>query len=335
MTTLQGAALALVVALALSPGVLALLRRKRLLDLPNARSSHVEPTPRGGGVALLSGALAGIALAAHGHARDGLLVAGAGMGLIGVAEDVWGIAPLPRLGLQAGLGAACLPLLAAGLRGPVAWHVAFATGVVVWIVAYANGFNFMDGIDGISVAQAVAGGLAYWWLGWRHGVPGLAAGGLAVAASALGFAPFNLPRARMFLGDVGSYGVGGLLAALVVIGLRAGLAPIAVLAPVALYLADTGSTLARRVSRGEVWHQPHRDHAYQQLVRRGWSHPQVSLLVAMAIGACGLLGVAGARASVAVQLGVAMGVGLVVIAYLALPAAVDRRAGRTTMAGPG
>ena len=118
-----------------------------------------------------------------------------------------------------------------GLHGSVVWQGAVVAGTVLWLVAYTNGFNFMDGIDGISVAQATVAGIVWYVLGRSEHVSSLAVGGAIVAGAVIGFAPFNLLRARMFLGDVGSYFLGAWLAALAVLGLRAGIAPEAVLAP--------------------------------------------------------------------------------------------------------
>ena len=108
----------------------------------------------------------------------------------------------------------------------------------------------------------------------------LTLGGLTVAAAALAFAPFNFPRARMFLGDVGSYFLGGWLGALAVYGVAAGIPPEAVLAPLALYVTDAAATLLMRIVRHEPWLSPHKAHVFQRLVQLGWSHVRTTLLVA-------------------------------------------------------
>ena len=93
-----------------------------------------------------------------------------------------------------------------------------------------------------------------------------------------------------FLGDSGSYFLGGWLAVLVVVGLRADLPAEAVVAPLVIYLADTGTTLIRRIRQGERWWEPHRSHAYQRLVIAGWSHRRTTVLVTVAGLACAALG---------------------------------------------
>jgi UDP-N-acetylmuramyl pentapeptide phosphotransferase/UDP-N-acetylglucosamine-1-phosphate transferase len=161
--------------------------------------------------------------------------------------------------------------------------------------------NFMDGINGISAAQAVVGGLAYALVGHTVGDRALLGVGLVTAAAMAAFAPFNVPRARVFLGDTGSYGLGAALAGLAVLALFRGLPPEAALGPLLPYLADTGSTIVRRMAAGEAWYQPHRSHVYQRLTGAGYSHVQVSvavgLLVALTsgLGAVSLVGHGGGR----------------------------------------
>ncbi len=314
-------ATALAVALALAPLVLVLLRRANLLDHPSERSSHAAPVLRGGGLAPALGALVALALtpAVPGTQRWAVAVTAAAFGLVGLVEDVVGVVALRRLAVQFAAAVLSVPFLLDGLSGPVLWRAAFTAGVVFWLVAFANAYNFMDGIDGISVAQAAGAGLTWMLVGVAQDVPMLAAGGAIAAGATLGFAPFNLPRARMFLGDVGSYFLGAWLAALAVLGVRAGLPPEAILAPLALYVADTGSTLARRVLRGETWHEPHRDHAYQRLCRSGWTHVQASALVAAGIALSGALGAVSLGDSVPARLAADVALAGVIGAYLLAP----------------
>ena len=321
--------------IALCPPVLAFLRRWRILDVPGDRSSHLRPTPRGGGVAPALGASAAL-LATSGlpaDARTGLIATAFSFGLIGLVEDAVGVPALRRLVLQVAAGALAALFLLAGWSGNQTARVAMGIAVMLWLVSYVNAFNFMDGIDGISVAQAVVAGTTWYLVGRAQGVPALEFGGLIVAAAAVGFAPFNFPKARMFLGDVGSYYLGALLAALAVLGLRAGIPPEAVVAPLAVYLADTGTTLVRRIRRGEVWHAPHRDHTYQRLVRRGWSHPRTTLSVATVMAGTSALGALSLTDSVALRIaGDLVLAGLLAI-YLRAPAWLDRNR-RATLLDP-
>jgi UDP-N-acetylmuramyl pentapeptide phosphotransferase/UDP-N-acetylglucosamine-1-phosphate transferase len=159
------------------------------------------------------------------------------------------------------------------------------------------------------------------------------AGGI-VAVGTLAFAPFNFPKARLFLGDVGSYFLGGWLGVLAILCLRAGAPLEAALAPFAIYLADAGTTLVKRIRQRRPLHQSHREHAYQRLVIAGWSHAQVTVAAFAAIALCSVLGLASLRDNIPVR-AVADGAALAVTAgYLALPAVVERsRHGR--LAGRG
>lgn len=316
-----GALLAGALTLALAPVVLAGLRRWHVLDMPTSRSSHDEPTPRGGGLAPAAGALVALAVTdvITGDARVALAVAGAGFGLAGAVEDIWGVPPAPRLVVQFAVAVATLPWLLAGMWGAEAWRLVFGTGVVVWLIAYVNAFNFMDGVNGVSAVQAVVAGVAWWVVGEWQDVHALAAGGLLVAVVALAFAPFNFPRAHMFLGDVGSYFFGGWLGVLAVVALREGLTVEAAFAPLSIYLADTGLTLARRVARHEALHLPHREHVYQRFVAFGWTHARITALVGMAIAACSGLGAASLAGPLWFRVLADAALAGVLIVYLASP----------------
>jgi UDP-N-acetylmuramyl pentapeptide phosphotransferase/UDP-N-acetylglucosamine-1-phosphate transferase len=281
---------AFVVTLALSPLVLVLLRRLQLLDTPNPRSLHEKVTPRGGGLSVAAGALTGMALTPGGGGKGAVIIGAAAFGALGMADDVFQIPALPRLMVQALLGGTLFPLLLQDVDGPASRRVVLGIVAALWVVSYVNAFNFMDGINGISAVQAILAG-GYWYaVGIAQSSPTFAAGALMIAAASAAFVPFNFPRARMFLGDVGSYFIGAWMAVVAVIGLRTGLAMEAVVAPVALYLTDTLSTIVRRVLRGERWYEAHRDHVYQHLVAIGWSHTRTTLFVGGLIAVCCGLG---------------------------------------------
>jgi UDP-GlcNAc:undecaprenyl-phosphate GlcNAc-1-phosphate transferase len=320
-TVLEPGFVALAVTLAVAPLALALLRRGNVLDHPCERSSHGAPVPRGGGLAPGMGALVGLAFTSSldGGYQAGIGVASVAFGLVGLLEDVVGIPALRRLAIQFVAAAVAAPFLLEDLSGPVLWRAVFAVAVVFWLVAVTNAYNFMDGIDGISVAQATGAGATWFFVGTHGDSAALAAGGAIVAGAALGFAPYNVPRARVFLGDVGSYFIGAWLAAVAVLGLRAAVPAEAVLAPLALYLADTGVTLGRRIARGERWYLPHREHVYQRLGNAGWSHVRASAFVAVCIGACGALGALSLGDSVPARVAADVAIVGVIAAYLLAP----------------
>jgi UDP-GlcNAc:undecaprenyl-phosphate GlcNAc-1-phosphate transferase len=218
-------------------------------------------------------------------------------------------------------------LAALPVVGLLDWPAWSGVLVLLWLVAFVNAFNFMDGINGISCACAFVTGAAWWVVGDAAGADLLAAGGLVAAAAALGFGPVNVPRARMFLGDAGSYFLGAWLALLAVVGLGEGAPPEAVVAPLVLYVADTATTLLRRVARGERWHEAHADHAYQRLVHAGWSHTTTTVFVAGLMALLATLGMLAFSESAAIRAAGDLGILAVVAGYLSLPGRIYAQRG--------
>jgi UDP-N-acetylmuramyl pentapeptide phosphotransferase/UDP-N-acetylglucosamine-1-phosphate transferase len=316
---------ALVVTAALVPAILPLLRRSGVLDVPGARSSHTTTVPRGAGVAVMLGIVAAAALPL-GSPTDRLVVAvvvGVAVlyALLGFADDLRGLAPVPRLVAQLALGVVLTwPATALFHRG---WEW-IPLGAIA-AASYVNVTNFMDGVNGITGWHGVVTGTAFACMGAYTEKGWVVAVGASLAGASLGFLPYNAVRAKVFLGDVGSYGIGATIAALSGGAFLAGLPTEACLGPLAIYLADTGSTLVRRVSRGEDWREPHRSHVFQRLTDLGFSHAAVALLVAgltvltTLLGAASLLDDPNAR-----LIGDALAV-VVLAGYLALPTVLGRR----------
>lgn len=269
-------------------------RRHGLIDLPGERRSHHVETPRGGGIGIVIaslGCLVAIALRETGNYGWWLVATGLALVAgIGWLDDHRPLPAWPRLGvhaISAVLLAAALYLAGAGVGICLASFV-LALGLV-------NAWNFMDGINGLAASQALLCGVALTLL------PGVAAPilGIAVAGACLGFLPFNLPRARLFLGDVGSSALGYMVAVLIATGLDA--SPgydwlLLLLAPLAM-LVDSGLTLLWRMHRGDRWWQPHTEHAYQRWSRnRGHSHVTLAyglwttLMIGVMLSAWGRLG---------------------------------------------
>ncbi len=250
------------------------------LARPNARSSHEAPTPQGGGVAVVLGgfmALAAIALfdpAARAPFAGLVPLAAAVMMLmvVGVADDIFSLAPLPRLALQAVAVIAAVATLPAELRALPVVPLAVERGVeIVAMLWFVNLVNFMDGIDWITVAETVpitVGLLILALLGAVPQTPALIAP--ALLGAMLGFAPFNRPVAKLFLGDGGSLPIGLVLGWLLLQLAGNGHLAAALLLPL-YYLADATITLLRRMARGERITQAHRSHFYQIATTRGFS----------------------------------------------------------------
>ena len=258
------------------PATIPLLRRLHAVDTPSMRSSHSVPTPRGGGLPIAVGLLATVAIT-RGGASAAFAAAVAFFAVLGFLDDLRGLPVSRRLALQATGSAVVAGLLVLPIH-PAVVGALLAVAAAVWIIGVVNAFNFMDGVNGISGVHALIAGVAYACYAEWAGHPFLVAASLAVAVSALLFLPWNAGRARVFLGDAGSYSLGAALAVLAADAVLRGVPMEAVLGPLALYLADTAWTLQRRIRAGERWLQAHRTHVYQQWCDAGWSHQEVTLL---------------------------------------------------------
>ena len=263
-------------------GVLRLLKRRGVLDLPNERSS-------GGGIAVVGVLLAAwlaFWLVGDGSAASAnfwiILAAGAALAVISWFDDVRGGLPaIVRLGAQAiavGAGLFALPGEGAVFQGVLPPALDMALSGLIWLW-FVNLFNFMDGIDGTAGSQTATAGLGLFVLAIiSSAATGLGPYGLALAAVALGFLPWNWQPARIFLGDVGSvplgYAMGWLLLALAAFGWWQ-----AALLLVLYYLADATFTLLRRLARGEAIWRAHHEHYYQYAVEAGRSHAHVVVAV--------------------------------------------------------
>lgn len=317
------AALAMCLALAAGPFAVLGLRWLAVIDAPNHRSSHAVPTPRGGGFVLVLVVSAVLLVGVVGDPPV-LLAVCAAMGCLGFAEDLYPMPAALRLVLQIAAALLLVPVL---LRD---WHAAPLTMIgasllaVLWLVGFVNAFNFMDGINGISAMQVVVAGAGWWILAHNSGEPALAAVAAVLVGAALGFLPFNFPHARMFLGDVGSYFLGAALAAFAVAAIRQGLDPLAVAAPLGVFVIDPLLTFLRRWRAGDQVLEAHRSHTYQLLCRSGWSHVQTTGLVVainvvlMAVALMTLGWSVASRGLVVVSAAAVLG------AYMMLPALLAR-----------
>ncbi len=307
--------------------------RRRLVDIPNERSLHEHPTPRGGGLGILAGVVAGLAVLSVGAGvspPDAWLgVAAAALAGVSLLDDLRTLPALSRLAVHV---LAAATLLAAGwlpdrLTLLPGWDLPVDPGVtgvvaVLYIVWMLNLYNFMDGMDGLAGTMAVVGFSGFAVLGAIAGAWSFAGLSLLVACAAAGFLVFNLPPARIFLGDVGSVPLGFLAAALTLQAQRDGVFPfwlgVLVFSP---FIVDASVTLCRRlVARERVW-TAHRSHYYQRLVRAGWGHGrtlrwETALMICCAVSAVSVSWLDDETLSVAV--GAAWLIGYTTLA-LALP----------------
>lgn len=317
---------AAVATLVLTPIVRQALLRFDMVDVPNSRSSHIATTARGGGIPVIVGTILGIVVSSAPVSRvTAALVGGAvALGVVGFVDDRRGLGPRVRLVAQVLVPAVAVASLFDG-SGRSGLGLAFlAVLAVVWSVGYVNAFNFMDGINGISAVQASVAGTTFAILGESHDVPLLTATGLAIAASAIGFAPYNVWRTSVFLGDVGSYFIGSWLASLLIVSVAQGVNPLVAMGPFLLYLADTSTTIVRRALKGEDLLAAHREHAYQRLVQRGWSHVEVSVLAGLVMIATAGMMLAADGQSPSLLTGLFTAAAFLVFAFALLPNALDR-----------
>lgn len=270
---------------------------RSLLDVPNARSSHSVPTPRGGGMAIVLTFLLGLPLLVWADTlawREMVALWGAGVlvALVGFFDDHGHIAARWRLLVHFAAAFWALawmgglpPLPVSGLMVAAGWLLqVLAVLYLVWLL---NLYNFMDGIDGLAGVEAVtvcAGGGLLCVLG----APGVAAWGapMLLLAAVAGFLFWNFPPARIFMGDAGSGFLGLMLGLL---SIQAGWVNPAFfwawLILLGVFVVDATLTLLRRLVRRQKPHEAHRSHAYQYASRKYGAHRPVTL----AVGAINLL----------------------------------------------
>jgi Fuc2NAc and GlcNAc transferase len=268
--------------------------RLAILDLPNERSSHTNPTPRGAGLVVALICLSyftGIFLW-RGTYIDVFYLAGAVLiCLVSWLDDIKHVSAFIRFPLH---------VLAAGIAiagfgyfdniflpgsGTIILGRAGTVFTILWIVWLTNAYNFMDGVDGIAGSQAVVAGVGFACILYSSGARTWAAYSLVIAGSATGFLIHNWSPAKVFLGDIGSAFLGYTFALLPLMArdsARPETNSLLLFATLLLwpFLFDSVFTLFRRAARGErVW-EAHRNHLYQELVKKGWKHSQVSGLYA-------------------------------------------------------
>lgn len=363
VTAIVAGALTLALSLLLPLVVKPLLVRLGIMDVPNERSSHEKPVLRGLGLAVLIAVAVGYGVTLWGFTQTlnpwwqpmlVVLVGGIAAGLLGLAEDLRGVSVLVRSLVLLAIGVA-VPLGLWALRstddgsalfgfipGASEWPfagtatttvplpgwalLALLPYAVLFLSSYINVANFMDGLNGISGFHGVIAGITFAAAGWFAGLPWLLAAGLVLAAGFAGFLPWNLTKPGAFLGDVGSYLLGGATAVTSFAALASGVPILATIGPMIIYFGDVGVTLVKRVRAGHKWDEPHKEHVYQRLNQLGLSHVQASGINALFTIAASVLGLVSLFvAPIWWILLLVLGLALVVL-YVRMPKLLARRA---------
>nr|WP_249786582.1 MULTISPECIES: glycosyltransferase family 4 protein [unclassified Bradyrhizobium] len=256
------------------------LLQRYALARPNARSSHRVPTPQGAGIAVIAATLIVASLwgvSANVAIPPALVAATIVIALVGFVDDIVSLPVLVRLVLQAACVGAVVFTAPDTARIVPALPLALERGLIVLAgVWFVNLVNFMDGLDLMTVAEVVPITAALLLLGMLGDLPWPAVLiATALCGAMLGFAPFNRPVAKVFLGDVGSLPIGLLLGWCLLELAWHGQAAAALLLP-AYYLADATTTLFRRIARREPFWSAHRSHFYQRATDNGFSVSRVS-----------------------------------------------------------
>ncbi|MCP9775834.1 undecaprenyl/decaprenyl-phosphate alpha-N-acetylglucosaminyl 1-phosphate transferase [Cyanobium sp. HWJ4-Hawea] len=304
------ALLTFVLAAALTALVVPVVRqlglRWGLTDLPDARKQHTTPMVRLGGVGIVIAFTLALALtwllggfADLPSSNDQLIwtsLAGAlCFFLIGLADDLFALPPLPRLALQLGvsslvwfqgvrIGTIEVPFghMGGGLPSVQLPEWLSLVATVIWLVGITNAINWLDGLDGL--AAGVSGIAAVGLLSVSYSLNQPAAGLLAaaLAGACLGFLRHNFNPARIFMGDGGSYFLGFALAAVSIVGPAKGLTTVSLLLPLlilSLPLVDMSAVIMGRLSSGHSPFYPDRRHLHHRLLRTGLSHRRTVLLI--------------------------------------------------------
>lgn len=297
-----------------------------VMDQPNHRSLHAVPTPRIGGLGVLAGVLGGAMaiLTLRGELSLPLWTLLLLLILLGgfcFVDDRRGLSAALRLPVHLAIAAVWVASSGKVGAGETAgWLI--PVGLMFALGWMMNLYNFMDGSNGLAGGMAVFGFGAYGVVAALAGQPELAALAFVVALAALAFLFFNFDPARVFLGDVGSIPLGFLVGALGLWGWQDAVwpawFPLLVFSP---FIVDATVTLVRRGVRGEKVWQAHHDHAYQRLVRSGWSHRRLALAAYLLMAGCAASALV-LRFSAAAW--VTVGLGVWAALYIALLFAVAR-----------
>ncbi len=249
----------------------------QLIDRPNSRSSHSVATPRGGGIGILVSILVCVTIY---KASLILAIAALVIGMLGLADDFFHLSVISRLLVQSLFAFIVSYWIYANHYGsayPLLWLILSST----LIIGYTNHYNFMDGINGIVALSSIISFLIFGVIALQKGIGPISLVPFSCAGACLGFLPMNFPKAKIFLGDVGSSLLGFLLAVYILILASSFKEMILYLGFSLPFIADESSTLISRIRNKENLTIAHRRHVYQIMANQmGLSHLKVTLIYA-------------------------------------------------------
>jgi UDP-GlcNAc:undecaprenyl-phosphate GlcNAc-1-phosphate transferase len=279
-----------------------MIHHTAFLDIPNERSSHETPTPRGGGVSIVAAFLIGLIMIGvlgnsvylNTHYFIGFVLAAYSIALLSFLDDLHNyrfhiklvfhcvaISVVLLSGLV--LDELAIPGLGVAQLGLMGYILTF-----LWLLGLTNAYNFMDGIDGIAASTAMIAAGFFAFICYQQGSTFVYLASYTIVAGSAGFLWFNRPPAKIFMGDIGSTFIGFTLGCLALIAARYDASHTSFLVmPLLLlhFIFDTVFTMGRRILAGENPAQAHRSHLYQLLVRQGHSHGRVTSIYAL----CGIV----------------------------------------------
>lgn len=267
--------------------IIQMLKKQQVMDIPNARSNHAMPVPRGGGLAIAGITLCGFLVATYWIGKLAgawpLIVAAWLLGMVSFSDDVKGLPVKFRFGVQliaVAIGLLLFPVKQSLGTDSLLWIIptyALITFIWLWFI---NLYNFMDGIDGITGVETICIMLGATIIFAMQDFPAayMALYATIVAGATFGFLFFNWHPASVFMGDVGSVVLGFIVGWMLIHMALIGQIVPAIILPL-YYLMDAGITITKRLIAGENIFQAHSQHYYQQAVRNGMKHSKVSLSV--------------------------------------------------------
>ena len=263
-----------------------------MIDLPNERSSHIFPTPRGGGLSITISIFFSVALLYYFQLISLVFAVALGLGglviaVVGWLDDHGDISVILR-GIAYSLAAIWTIYWIEGMdhivigKHIISLNSAGALIAFLWLVWVTNLYNFMDGTDALAAVQAVCTGIMSGILLIFSGEQGLAMICFAITVACFGFLFWNWPPAKIFMGDVGSCMLGFCFGVLAIFGEKIGVVPIIIwFILLSVFICDATFTLIMRIIRNEKWYSAHRSHAYQRLVQMGVGHKSLAIYVSI------------------------------------------------------